>query len=67
MVDENEVRAAAGLTTVIGAAAFSYAYFTRQYVPLRVVASLFALEFLIRQAASRSLNTTSSSFQRSTE
>ena len=51
MVDENEVRAAAGLTTVIGAAAFSYAYFTRQYVPLRVVASLFALEFQTSESA----------------
>jgi hypothetical protein len=51
VVDENEVRAAAGLTMVIGAVAFSYAYFTRQYVPLQVVASLFVLEFLIRLTA----------------
>ena len=48
VVDENEVRAAAGLTMVIGAVAFSYAYFTRQYIPLQVVASLFFVEFLIR-------------------
>ena len=46
--DENEVRAAAGLTMVTGAVAFSYAYFDRQYVPLQVVASLFFVEFLIR-------------------
>ena len=48
VVDENEVRAAAGLTMVIGAVAFSYAYFTRQYIPLQIVASLFFVEFLIR-------------------
>jgi hypothetical protein len=48
VVDENQVRAAAGLTMVMGAVAFSYAYFTRQYVPLQVVSSLFFVEFLIR-------------------
>ena len=42
------MRAAAGLTMVIGAVAFSYAYFAKQYVPLQVVASLFFVEFLIR-------------------
>jgi hypothetical protein len=46
--NENEVRAAAGLTMVIGAVAFSYAYFARQYVPLQVAASLFFADFLIR-------------------
>jgi hypothetical protein len=46
--DENEVRAAAGLTMVTGAVAFSFAYFDKQYVPLQVVASLFLVEFLIR-------------------
>jgi hypothetical protein len=46
--NENEVRAAAGLTMVAGAVAFSYAYFDKQYVPLQVVASLFFVEFLIR-------------------
>ena len=48
MVNENEVRAAAGITMVIGAVAFSYAYFAKQYVPLQVAASLFFAEFLIR-------------------
>ena len=47
-VNENAVRAAAGLTMVTGAVAFSYAYFDKQYVPLQVVASLFFVEFLIR-------------------
>src|SRR4051794_25078271 len=46
--DENEVRAAAGLTMVAGAIAFSYAYFEHQYIPLQAVASFFFLEFLIR-------------------
>jgi Domain of unknown function (DUF4395) len=48
MVNENAARAAAGLTMVTGAVAFSYAYFDKQYAPLQVVASLFFLEFLIR-------------------
>jgi len=47
-VDENAVRAAAGLTMVTGAVAFSYAYFDKQYAPLQVVASLFFVEFLLR-------------------
>jgi hypothetical protein len=46
--NENEVRAAAGLTMVTGAAAFGYAYFDKQYVPLQVVASLFFVEFQMR-------------------
>ena len=49
--DENEVRAAAGLTMVIGAVAFSYAYFRHQYLPLQVVATFFFVEFLIRVTA----------------
>jgi hypothetical protein len=48
VVNENEARAAAGLTMVTGAVAFSYAYFEKQYIPLQVVASLFFVEFLIR-------------------
>jgi hypothetical protein len=48
VVDENAVRAAAGLTMVIGAVAFSYAYFTKQYVPLQIASSLFLIEFLAR-------------------
>ena len=50
-VNENEARAAAGLTMVIGAGAFGYAYFAKQYVPLRVAASLFFVEFLRRLTA----------------
>ena len=46
--NENEVRAAAGLTMVTGAVAFSYAYFDKNYVPLQAVATFFFVEFLIR-------------------
>ena len=46
--NENEVRAAAGLTMVFGAVAFAYAYFAQNYVPLQAVATLFFVEFLIR-------------------
>jgi hypothetical protein len=46
--DENEVRAAAGLTMVIGAVAFAYAYFADDYVPLQVVTAIFFVEFLVR-------------------
>jgi hypothetical protein len=49
--NENEVRAAAGLTMVAGAVAFSYAYFHKQYVPLQVIAAVFSAEFLIRLTA----------------
>ena len=40
VLNEHEVRAAAGLTMVIGAVAFSYAYFHRSFVPLRIVTAL---------------------------
>jgi hypothetical protein len=46
--NENQVRAAAGLTLVLGATAFSYAYFDKHYVPLQVITVVFFVEFLIR-------------------
>src|SRR5262245_16806585 len=46
--DENQVRAAAGLTMVLGAVAFSLAYFNAQYIPLQVVSTIFFVEFLTR-------------------
>ena len=49
--NENEVRAAAGITMVTGAVAFSYAYFEKNYTPLQVVATFFFVEFLIRVTA----------------
>jgi uncharacterized protein DUF4395 len=48
--NENEVRAAAGITMVVGAVAFVYAYFDKNYVPLQAVATFFFLEFLVRVA-----------------
>jgi hypothetical protein len=49
--DETEVRAAAGLTMVLGAVAFGNAYFAAEYVPLQVVSTLFFVEFLVRLTA----------------
>ena len=46
--DENQVRAAAGVTLVLGAVAFSYAYFDKQYILLQSVSTLFFVEFLTR-------------------
>ncbi len=46
--NENEVRAAAGLTFVLAAYAFSYAYIAHRYTPLQVVTALFFIEFLTR-------------------
>jgi hypothetical protein len=49
--NENQVRAAAGVTFVVGAVAFSFAYFNKQYIPLQVTATFFFIEFLIRSTA----------------
>jgi hypothetical protein len=49
--NENEVRAAAGITLVVAAIAFSLAYFRHQYVPLQAASSFFFVEFLIRTTA----------------
>jgi len=46
--DENQVRAAAGVTMVLGAVAFSFAYFNHQYILLQVVSTFFFIEFLTR-------------------
>jgi hypothetical protein len=46
--DENQVRAAAGLTLVLGAVAFSFAYFRREYALLQAVSTFFFVEFLTR-------------------
>lgn len=46
--NENEVRAAAGLTLVVGAIAFAYAYFNHQYLLLQVASTFFFVEFLLR-------------------
>ena len=46
--NENEVRAAAGLTLALGTVAFVYAYFAKVYAPIQIVTTLFFVEFLIR-------------------
>jgi hypothetical protein len=46
--DEHQVRAAAGLTLVAGAVAFVYAYFAKEYVPIKLVTTLFFVEFALR-------------------
>jgi hypothetical protein len=48
VVNEREVRAAAGITMAVGAVAFGYAYFAKQYAPLQAAAGLFFVEFLVR-------------------
>jgi hypothetical protein len=48
VVNEAQVRAAAGITMVAGAVAFSYAYFDHRYVPLQIVATCFFVEFALR-------------------
>jgi hypothetical protein len=46
--DENRVRAAAGVTMVMGAVAFCLAYFDEQYIPLQAVSTFFFVDFLTR-------------------
>ena len=46
--NENEVRAAAGLTMAIGAIAFANAYFAKHYIPLQVASAIFFVDFLTR-------------------
>jgi len=46
--NENQVRAAAGMTMVLGAVAFVYAYFAKVYAPIQIVTTVFFFEFLIR-------------------
>lgn len=47
-VNEHQARAAAGLTMLLGAVAFAFAYFRQLYWPLQAVSALFAAEFLAR-------------------
>lgn len=46
--NENEVRAAAGLTMALGAVAFAYANFAKVFEPIQIITTFFFLEFLIR-------------------
>ena len=49
--NENEVRAAAGLTLVVAAIAFSVALFTHHYMLLQGTSVFFVVEFSIRLTA----------------
>jgi hypothetical protein len=51
VVNEHQVRAAAGTTMVLAAVAFAYAYFEHLYWGLQVVSSFFFVEFLVRVSA----------------
>ncbi len=46
--NEHQVRAAAGITLVLGAVAFVYAYFAKQYLPIQLVTTFFFIEFALR-------------------
>lgn len=46
--EENQVRAAAGLTLALGTVAFAYAFLGKVYVPIQTVTTIFFFEFLIR-------------------
>jgi hypothetical protein len=48
VVNENAVRAAAGITMAVGVVAFAYAYFEHRWLPLKIVSSFFFAEFLLR-------------------
>jgi hypothetical protein len=49
--NEHQVRAAAGLTLVLGAVAFVYAYFAQAYLPIQIVTTVFFIEFAVRVTA----------------
>jgi hypothetical protein len=51
VVDERQVRVAAGLTMAIGAVAFVYANFDKLFWPIRMVSAFFFVDFLLRVAA----------------
>jgi hypothetical protein len=46
--DEQVVRASAGITMVMGAVAFVYAYFAKEYLPIQGVTIFFFVEFVLR-------------------
>jgi Domain of unknown function (DUF4395) len=49
--NEHQVRAAAGITLLLGAVAFVYAYFAKVYLPIKFVTAIFFLEFAVRLLA----------------
>ena len=51
VVNEHQVRAAAGITMALGVVAFAYAYFEQRYWGLQLVSTFFFVEFLVRVTA----------------
>jgi hypothetical protein len=51
VVNEHQVRAAAGLTMALGAVAFAYANFDKLFWPIRAVSAFFFVDFLLRVTA----------------
>lgn len=48
--NEQQVRAAAGITLLLGAVAFVHAWLAQRYGPIKLVTAFFALEFALRSA-----------------
>jgi hypothetical protein len=51
VVNENQVRVAAGITMALGSIAFVYANFDKLFWPIRTVSTFFCVDFLVRVAA----------------
>jgi uncharacterized circularly permuted ATP-grasp superfamily protein len=51
VVNEHQVRAAAGTTMVLAPVAFAHAYFEHRYLGLQVASSFFFVELLVRVSA----------------
>jgi hypothetical protein len=51
VVNDNQVRVAAGLTMALGAIAFVYANFDKLFWPIRTVSAFFCVDFFIRVTA----------------
>jgi len=48
VVNEREIRAAAGLMFLLGGMTFAYVFFTRDYLPIYVLIPLFWLDFFLK-------------------
>jgi hypothetical protein len=51
VVNEQQARAAAGITMALGAVAFAFANFDKVFWPIRTVSTFFCIDFLIRVTA----------------
>jgi hypothetical protein len=48
VVNEREIRAAAGLMFLIGSITFAYVFFTRDFAPIYILVPIFWLDFLLK-------------------